>query len=163
MGKSEHLSDEDLGQIEQFVCQMYGYNGISSIDVVRLELFLKKYKSSPRQGLLFAKKIEGGVFPPCHHTLIQQIKRANFVAVKWLFSTSVSMPDMSPENCGWYLVDGKYKIKWFDGSCSPSILSVTVSDASDEEVDGMGGNAESDNEDIEDEGCDTDSDTDEDD
>ena len=45
------------------------------------------------------------------------------------------MPDFNAENCGWYTEDGFYKVKWFEGNSSPSILEITVSDVSEEDED----------------------------
>ena len=44
------------------------------------------------------------------------------------------MPPMDPEQCGWELEDGKYKIRWYTGPATPLILDVTISDATEDEV-----------------------------
>ena len=45
LGNSEYISEEVTAQIEKFVCQMYGYPKFSSIDEVRLEICVAKYRS----------------------------------------------------------------------------------------------------------------------
>ena len=64
---------------------------------------------------------------------MQKVKRTNLVVGKWLSSTNTSMPELNPESCDWYLDDGQYKIKWFRGNASPSIIDITVSEVSEED------------------------------
>ena len=44
MGFSEDFDKEDFKTTENFVCSMYGYPKLKSVNELRLELFLKKYK-----------------------------------------------------------------------------------------------------------------------
>ena len=66
LGKSEDLSENVFNEIEKFICEIYGHNDISSIDAVRLELFLQTYRvNKNNQAVSFAKKMEGTFLPPC--------------------------------------------------------------------------------------------------
>ena len=128
LGKEERVSEHDMASIEKFVCAMYGFPQLSLIDAVRLEIFLRKYKVNTKQTNLFAKKLQSYSFPPCQRVLIEKIKRANFIAAKWISSTRPVMPPFNPTNCGWCLENGMYAIHWYSGPAEPAIIDVTITE-----------------------------------
>ena len=133
LGNSEYISEEVTAQIEKFVCQMYGYPKFSSIDEVRLEIFVAKYRSKKREKSLFAKNLHSNIFPPCKRVLQEKIKRTNFIAAKWKSLSKSSMSSLNPVNCGWTIEEGKYVINWYSGPEAPSLLDVTAAEVVDED------------------------------
>ena len=133
LGTTEHVPAEIQDEIEKFVCQLYGHKGFTSIDEVRLHMFLKKYKCKGNVVASTAKKMDGSSLPPCKKVLKEKIKRTNFVVAKWMSATKSSMPPFDPINCGWELLEGQYKLHWFEGNASPTILEVSISEVSEEE------------------------------
>ena len=69
--------------------------------------------------------MDGSSFPPCRKVLIENFKRANYVAGLWSNATSISPPSFIPENCGWLYENGKY-IKWYAGDFSPSLINIIM-------------------------------------
>ena len=128
LGEAETVSEETISHIEEYVCEVYGFSKLSSIDAVRLEIFLKKYKLKKKETNSFAKKLQSNFFSPCRRVLVEKIKRTNFITAKWRSATKASMPSFDPVNCGWSLDNGKYVITWYLGPETPSILDVTVTD-----------------------------------
>ena len=115
------LSTETISVIEEFVCWMYGYKNLANINEVRYRMFEAKSKpSSSKRPLDGLKSIESTSFPPCQKVLLQQIKRAWYLA-KLYRSASEQYPclDISPIFFGWKLFDGQLEIHWFDGEQVP--------------------------------------------
>ena len=74
MGINQIVTEEQMKNIETFVCKMYGHKKESSIDYVRSEMFLKKYKPMKDSGIIScAKKMEGSYPPPCFSVLTQKV------------------------------------------------------------------------------------------
>ena len=61
MGINQIVTEEQMKNIETFVCKMYGHKKESSIDYVRLEMFLKKYKPKKDSGIISCAKKMGGM------------------------------------------------------------------------------------------------------
>ena len=69
--------------IEQFVCTLYGMPNATSANAARKEIF-EKYK--PKKNELLPSSIigiEATMLPPCHDSLMQKIKRTNYIACMW--------------------------------------------------------------------------------
>ena len=115
----------DVSEIEKFVCKMYGKKKFESINEVRAQIFMDKYKPK-RDGdkISCAKKLEGSMMPPCQRVLLNKVKRTKFIANIWMSSTEASPPNTSPLAFGWKLVNGNYKLVWFEGDPSPSSLDI---------------------------------------
>ena len=60
--------------------------------------------------------------------LVQKLRRTYFKARLWLSSTEQHPPEDLPEEFGWKLQDGSYKINWFAGDTTPSMLDVAMSE-----------------------------------
>ena len=109
------VSEDTVVNIEKFVCEMYSKNKISSVDEVRLQIFLDKYK--PKKGeqrFLCVNKFDGSALPPCSRVRLQKIKRTHLVARRWLSSTQCNQSALSPLDFGWKQEDGCYRLQWFD-------------------------------------------------
>ena len=58
-----------------------------------------------------------------------------FVARRWYFSICPTPPLLRPEEWGWILHDGKYKIKWFKENVAPPSLDDIIVKHNDEDED----------------------------
>ena len=68
--------------------ELYGKPKFNSANEVRLELFLKKYRSKKKEEVVIScvKKMEGSLLPPCASVLKQKTNRTNHTAGKLLTS-----------------------------------------------------------------------------
>ena len=63
VGISQIITEEQMKNVETFVCKMYGHKKESSIDYVRLGIFLKKYKPKKDSEIISCAK-KGRKLPP---------------------------------------------------------------------------------------------------
>jgi hypothetical protein len=135
LGTNAEISKETIVSLETFVCSMYGKKKLSSVDEIRLELFLQKYKPKGKdEALACVKKFDGSSLPPCSRVLYEKIRRTKYIAELWLSSTSPAPPDQLPEEMGWQVVDGHYTVNWFDGEVSPKPIDITSNEDEFEDV-----------------------------
>ena len=135
LGERWELSEELLDNMEEFVCNLYGYRS-KNINEVRHRLFMKKYINSH-------KVIDLATLPPCHSVLRLHAKRANFVACIWKRSNEVQveMPDIFVN--GWTL-DGD--IVWVDEIFPEDIAEILLDPRYDEDDIELGSDCETDDE-----------------
>ena len=124
IGFQEKINEDDSNEIEKYVCAIYGRKRLASVDEVRLELFLKKYKPKESKLISNMKKFDGSQLPPCSSVLKEKIKRTKYITGVWLSSVFLSPPDRSPLDYGWIIQHQKYQVKWFDGPQSPQSIDV---------------------------------------
>ena len=75
------LSENVIVDIEEFTCHMYGYPKNKCINDVLKAEFDKKCKPKPGKNPLDCiKSVDPTTSPPCSKVLLQQIKRASYVA-----------------------------------------------------------------------------------
>ena len=65
IGFQEKINEDDSNEIEKYVCAIYGRKRLASVDEVRLELFLKKYKPKESKLISNMKKFDESQLPPC--------------------------------------------------------------------------------------------------
>ena len=68
------------------------------------------------------KKIKGintSMLPLCQSALYEKVRRTNFVATLWKGASIPEPCSLSPMENGWVLVDGSYKMTWFEGDTVP--------------------------------------------
>ena len=121
LGQTEVISPGTLKEIESFVCSMYKGNSLTTVNELRLDMFLKAYQTKYSR-LTTIRGFDGSIFPPCVETLMQKIKRTNYVCNIWLNATLPDPPECSPIELGWKLEDGKYVLHWFDGNHLPATI-----------------------------------------
>ncbi len=123
----------------------------SRIIIIRVNIFLKKYKSNQLERI---KGINAGMLPPCKDVLVQKLARCNlYVAYLWKHANEKDpIRSMKPTDHGWKESNGIFVPVWFTGRQMPTILSTTMdpTDISNEE--------EEDDDDDDDNGDDDDSD-----
>ena len=114
---------------------MYGRKKFTSIDEARLDIFLKKYKPNKNDNVLKGniRKIDGGCWPPYFWALQEKILQTTLVGDICHNAFNSNTIPFLPENFGWNLVEGKYKIQWSEGDVSPtSIESACINDDEEE-------------------------------
>ena len=131
------VTEEVIKEIERFLCKVYGKKKVVSINEVRLQVFASKYKQKKNgtKSIADVKSMDGSAMPPCYRVMLEKIKRIAFVASRWCTSTMPIEPAVYPEDHGWVLQDGKYKIKWFDGEAAPRSLDILLNDVAEDDED----------------------------
>ena len=132
MGFSDDIQEEEFKVIEKFTCTLYGKPKFNSVNEVRLELFLKKYRPKKKEQVVIScvKKMEGSFLPPCTSVLQQNTNKTNHIAGKLLSSWTSHPPISNPLNCGWELSNGHWKVKWFEGDIAPTSVELITADES---------------------------------
>lgn len=103
-----------------------------------MEIFLDKYR--PKKGeeqIAKVRKLDASMMPPCKRVMWNKFRRTQLIARRWLSTADPHPPDDNPEDFGWKLQDGNYKINWFDGDTLPNIMEVVLSEDLDEAEEGM--------------------------
>ena len=130
----EELTEDDYAMIEEFTCSMFGYGKLKSINEARFAYFQIKCKpKSSEKPLDCIKSVDPSMFPPCRSVLEQQIKCGWFVTKLYKNSTvSEPLQGICVLDHGYYLVDGRIQVKWFEGEQVPTL--VEEEDEEDEEM-----------------------------
>ena len=73
MGFSD-IHEEEFKVVKKFTCTLFANPKFNSVNEVRLELFLKKYRPKKKEEVVFScvKKMEGSFLPPCASVLQQK-------------------------------------------------------------------------------------------
>ena len=131
---------------------------LSDINEARSSYFELKCKpKATKRPLDSIKSVEPSLFPPCKKVLIQQIKRAWYVAKLYKNATEEDPTHpLTPLDYGWELSDGKMQIKWYEGVQVPLEMEELIEDeeeTDDEETDVEDEDDDSDNNDGSDDNC----------
>ena len=89
MGFSDDIQGKkEFKVIKNLACTLYGKPKFNSVNKVRLELFLKKYRPKKKEEVVITcvKKMEGSFLPPCASVLKQKTDRTNHIVEKLLSS-----------------------------------------------------------------------------
>ena len=114
--------DEMFAILEEIVCLMYGVKKTTTLNNYRFDVVNRTYnrKSNSMRPFDKLKSIEGSSIPPCSAELRPHSVRTGFVATMWGSSHLATIPK-SP-TAGWEIVDGHYRVIWFDGQQLPQVL-----------------------------------------
>ena len=82
LGKNKEVSNDLFIMLEEFACQLYGYQN-KSTDWVRFQIYDKKYTKQNNV-------IDMASLPPCSSVLRLHILRSNMVESLWKSSTAAS-------------------------------------------------------------------------
>ena len=127
LGESVTVPMEVSNAIQRFVCIMYGQQNLLFVDKAREMMFDNKYAPTNRdQPFDKIKKVEASSLPPCFSTLLEKIRRSNYVAYMWKRAnlSDPRLPD--PEESGWVKKDSKYQLNWYTGNQLPSNLQANL-------------------------------------
>ena len=128
--------DESVAILEKFVCNVYGKRRLCSVDDVRLQIFIDRYKQKKlNQSITCVKKFDGTSIPPCSKVLRQKMRQTIFITKRWFSSVNAFEPSLSPLNHGWTLEDGKYIINWYNGESALKSLDIVLKESGDLEDD----------------------------
>ncbi|CAG9771355.1 unnamed protein product [Ceutorhynchus assimilis] len=116
--------------LEKFICELYGFKTMNSVNEVRLATFMKAYKFSDTQEQLKLQStsFDGSILPPCKMELQQQIQRAIYISSVWCNAHFQHPTLLSPTDCGWQEVDNKLEFLWFEGDQLPTSISDIIID-----------------------------------
>ena len=132
MGFDEKASEETFSTIEHYVCTIYGKSKLKLVNESRLDIFLKKYKSKSKDEVInCVRRLDGIFLRPCSRILWQKVLRTNYKAGKWLSAWQQHSPSYTAEEIGWELVNGNYRIKWFDGAVALKIVDIISTEDDD--------------------------------
>ena len=94
LGANEMLQEDTLKEIESFVCKLYGYKKLSSVNGVRKCIFMSKYDKGK-------KSLDLCMLPSCQDNLRLHMKRANCVATIFYSANMLIMDLYSPLEHYW--------------------------------------------------------------
>lgn len=126
-GHSESVDETISKTIEHFVCQIYGFPKLRSVNQVRLEMLAKAYR--PKRGSEFGniKGVDGSSMPPNRTCLDKKIARCNYVSAIWNNASEPNPSLGNPETNGWMIDDNNHLIaNWFEGPRTPLTLENIV-------------------------------------
>ena len=86
LGANEILQEDTLKELENFVCKIYGYKNLSTVNEVRKCMFTSKYEKGK-------KSLYWSMLPLCQENLKLHIRRANDVATI-LYSDNMLQMDL---------------------------------------------------------------------
>ena len=118
----QELTEDDIKVVESYVCSMFGYHKLKSINEARLIHFKSKCKpKETAKPLDSLKNVDPSSFPPCKAVLLQQIRRAWYTARLYKNASSEdSSTDFSVLDYGFELIDGYIHVRFFEGPQVPS-------------------------------------------
>ena len=102
---------------------MYGKPKYASVNKLRYDLFMKKFRPKSQNVLSSFDGIDMTLLPPCQDSLYMHIQRANYQALIWISSLE-HYPDIpSPVGHGWVLDEStKLNYTWTNGDIMPREL-----------------------------------------
>ena len=122
LGNGSTIRDCDIesSPMENFVCAMYGKPKLTHVNEARYATFQLNYAPrNDKEPLQKIKGINASMLPPCQSALYEKVRRTNFVATVWKGASKPDQCSLSPMGNGWILVNGTYKMKWFEGDTVP--------------------------------------------
>ena len=120
---------------------MHGFK-TSNITEARYKTFMRMSGGKEKDLLARLKKINCASLPPCAKTLLNHIKRAQYVARMWKRADETDPTgEASPTDYGWKLNQNCLEPDWFPGSSVPETLTYTPADE-----DGVGATSSDDEE-----------------
>ena len=129
MGTEISLNSSIFERVEKYLHLLYEKKKYDSIDDVRLQMFLQKYKqfskkATKNEKILKIRKLDGSSWPPCSKVLVQKTKRTMFVVRRWTCFYMQLQPTSEPCEHGWRLENNKYHIEWFEGPACPLVMDI---------------------------------------
>lgn len=141
LGRSWNVEEDLVCKLEQFVCYMYGFPRMKSVNEVRT-VMLKKMVGEDKQ-LTASSKVDLARLPPCRQSLIPHIMRVNYRVRQWKVANFAITETPPATDHGWTIGEkGLLEPIWTQGDILPSrledILESTISHQSDEQSDDGG-------------------------
>lgn len=129
-GRSAELSEYMMGQLETFVCKMYGKTSTSSVNKVRYDIVRQRLSAGCRDEPLSSHKgVDLSLLPPCRSSLEKHMKQANYQALIWRSALEQYPKIPEPAGNGWTAdSSGNLNIDWCDDPILPTELIDILSD-----------------------------------
>ena len=118
-------------KIESFVCAMYGYPRVKSVDTVRL-IRIENMVKGKSDKILKSAKVDLSRIPPCRRSLIPHIRRANYGLSQWKQAHIPFVELPSPTDHGWTFSDNHLEPIWSEGPILPESLMDIIKVSNDE-------------------------------
>ena len=74
------ITEEDIQAAEGIACAMYEKKRFQFVDELRLELFLKKYKTTNYYLVDKMRKLDSALLLSCSRMLLKNLKRSSYIA-----------------------------------------------------------------------------------
>ena len=82
LGQSTEVQTKTFNELEQFVCCMYGKPKYASVNKLRYDLFMQKFRLTSGNVLSSVDGIDLSLLPPYKNSLYMHIQRANYQAME---------------------------------------------------------------------------------
>lgn len=134
MGQTIKVQEKTYKDLESFVCCMYGKPSYSSVNKLRYDIFMQKFRPKSGKVLSASDGVDLSLLPPCQDSLYMHIQRANYQAYIWNNSI-VHYPKIeSPLDHGWELDENdKLDYKWTNGEILPVELIDIINEIDEKE------------------------------
>lgn len=144
-GENEDILEEDLIEIEKFVCSLYGQK-TDNVNQARTNIFNKAYgcKDLSQNILKITKSLDGRSMPPCERVLLQKVKRLQYISTIWSNATMAIPSKHNPLDFGWQLDDNRLVPLWFEGEQTPNSITEIICNEIESDEDGVESNDEDD-------------------
>ncbi|KYN28369.1 hypothetical protein ALC57_02208 [Trachymyrmex cornetzi] len=112
------------------------YETQKKINNVRYRMFLRNYKvKNTDKAFLKAnlKNFDASCLPPWYTELLQQMRRAHYIAHLWNKAILRDPIEFEPKTSGWTLTHSKYEFLWFEGPQLPPSVKDVILDNQDSE------------------------------
>nr|CAH7767942.1 unnamed protein product [Callosobruchus chinensis] len=134
--KLSNVPDEELqstfDHIEEYVCRMYGFKKIDTVNEARVAIFLKTYNILRNDDIFRLPKnnIDGLALPPCKIELHQHLLLTTYIANIWAHAHFKLPTTLHPTGFGWEEKENKkFIFKWFEGEqLSANLGDITIED-----------------------------------
>lgn len=110
IGKHIPPTDDDINNLESFVCTLYNGIGSDNINETRYNMFCKR------------RDLQSHQLPPTRAALAFHITRANYQCYLWKNALKAIIPGQNPEGQGWRLADGQLEVVWTNMAPAPSAV-----------------------------------------
>lgn len=130
LGRSWAVHDDLVEKLEHFVCYMYGFPRVKSVNQVRT-MMLKKMVGEDKH-LTKSSKVDLARLPPCRQSLVPHILRVNYRVRQWKLA-NIGIYEIPPAtDHGWTTGEtGLLEPTWTHGHILPpsleDVLEVTMS------------------------------------
>ena len=124
LGQDIDIQATTFNELEHFVCCMYGKPKYSSINKLRYDLFMQKFR--PKSGYVLSSfdGIDMSLLPPCQGSLYMHTQWANYQAWIWNSSLERHLEIPSPVGHGWVLDESdKLNYDWTKEDIMPQELA----------------------------------------
>ena len=137
IGDDWMLEENNMKNIEQFFCYVYGYPKMKEINALRLYLFKKRCESSGR--IDPKKNVDISSLPACSSSLRQHMKRTNYQVRIWKMPMENYHEIPDPTDHGWTIgLDGLEPL-WSEKPILPTNMIDMLDGLEEHEDDEEGG------------------------